>query len=154
MCQENRYFVKNMLLLKNPQFLPNHLRNFVKKWGFDEDLILTKFRNDWVKIVDFLIKAYFWPSPETTVTQCKYYILTSLYIHILWLPLCSKWIVWNLYYNGNYFTNSNFIGNRTNVSKCKQCGTKAKQGFNDSNLNVIRIQRMDHLPTIGAFPKS
>ena len=22
--QENRYFVKNMLLLKNPQFLPNH----------------------------------------------------------------------------------------------------------------------------------
>ena len=22
--QENQYFVKNMLLLKNPQFLPNH----------------------------------------------------------------------------------------------------------------------------------
>ena len=30
--QENQYFVKNMLLLKNPQFLPNH-NEILKKWG-------------------------------------------------------------------------------------------------------------------------
>ena len=49
---------KNMLLLKNPQFLPNHYET-LSKWGTHEYLIWTKFRNDWVKIVDFLIKAKF-----------------------------------------------------------------------------------------------
>ena len=29
-CQENRYFVKNMLLLKNPQFLSNHYKTLAK----------------------------------------------------------------------------------------------------------------------------
>ena len=48
---------KNMLLLKNPQFLPNHFETLTKG-STHEDLILTKFRNDWIKIVDFLIKAY------------------------------------------------------------------------------------------------
>ena len=43
---------KNMLLLKNQQFLPNHRET------------LTKFRDDWVKIVDFLKKAYFCLSPD------------------------------------------------------------------------------------------
>ena len=47
-----------MLLLKNPQFLPNHYE-FLSKCGTNEYLILTKIRNDWVKIVDFLIKAHF-----------------------------------------------------------------------------------------------
>ena len=47
-----------MLLFKNPQFLPNHYV-FLSKSGTNEYLILTKIRNDWVKIVDFLIKAYF-----------------------------------------------------------------------------------------------
>ena len=56
--QENQYFVKNMLLLKNPQFFTN------------EYLIFTKFRNDWVKIVDVLIKAYFWQSIDSPDTQC------------------------------------------------------------------------------------
>ena len=46
-----------MLSLKNSQFLPNHYETLSK--GTHENLILTKFRNDWVKIVDFLIKAYF-----------------------------------------------------------------------------------------------
>ena len=41
-----------MRLLKNPQFLPNHYEN-LSKWGSYEDLILTKFRNDWAKIEDF-----------------------------------------------------------------------------------------------------
>ena len=37
-----------MLLLKNQQFLPNHYET-LSKLGTYEDLILTKFRNDWVK---------------------------------------------------------------------------------------------------------
>ena len=49
--------VKNMLLLKNLQFLPDHYETLTKE-GTQENLILTKFHNDWVKIVDFLIKAY------------------------------------------------------------------------------------------------
>ena len=47
-----------MLLLKNPQFLSDHYKILTKE-GTHEDLILTKFRNDRVKIVDFLVKAYF-----------------------------------------------------------------------------------------------
>ena len=69
MYQENQYFVKNMLLLKNPQFLPNHYK-FLWKWGTHDYLIFTKFRNDWDKIVDFLIKAYFWQSIDSPDTQC------------------------------------------------------------------------------------
>ena len=46
-----------MLLLKNPQFLPNHYKTWSKQ-GTHGYLILTKFRKDWVKIVDFPIKAY------------------------------------------------------------------------------------------------
>ena len=49
---------QNMLLLKNPQFLPDHYETLTKG-GTHEDLIQTKFRNDRVKIADFLIKAYF-----------------------------------------------------------------------------------------------
>ena len=47
-----------MLLLKNPQFLPDHYKILTKE-GTDEDLILTKFRNDRVKIVDFFSKSIF-----------------------------------------------------------------------------------------------
>ena len=39
--------------------------------GTHEYLIFTKFRNDLVKIVDFLIKAYFWQSIDSPDTQCK-----------------------------------------------------------------------------------
>ena len=49
---------KNMLLLKNLQFLLNHYET-LSQYGIHEYLIVTKFRNDWIKIVDFLIKAYF-----------------------------------------------------------------------------------------------
>ena len=47
-----------MLLLKNPQFFPNHYENW-SKCGTNENLILTKIHKDWVKIVDLLIKANF-----------------------------------------------------------------------------------------------
>ena len=48
---------KNMLLLKNPQFSPNHYETLSKQ-GTHEDLILSKFHNDWVKIVNLLLLAY------------------------------------------------------------------------------------------------
>ena len=47
-----------MLLLKNPQFLYDHYEILTKE-GTHEGHILTKFRNDQIKILDFLIKAYF-----------------------------------------------------------------------------------------------
>ena len=51
--------MKNILLrIKNPQLIPKHYEN-LSKCGTNEYLILTKFRNDWVKFVDFSIKAYF-----------------------------------------------------------------------------------------------
>ena len=58
MSQEFLESVKNMLLPKNLQFLPDHYETLTKE-GTHEDLILTKFCNDLVNIVDFLIKAYF-----------------------------------------------------------------------------------------------
>ena len=54
-----------MLLLKNPQFLPNHCKTMLKQ-ATHEYLIL----NDWIKIVDFLIKAYFWLSPDSPLHVC------------------------------------------------------------------------------------
>ena len=57
--KENVDLLKNMLLLKYPQFLPNHFESR-SKWGTHKYLILTELRNDWLKIGDFLIKAYFW----------------------------------------------------------------------------------------------
>ena len=47
-----------MPLLKNPQFLSDHYEILTKE-GTHKDLILTKFRNDPVKIVEFLVKTYF-----------------------------------------------------------------------------------------------
>ena len=44
--------------IKKSTILTDHYEILTKE-GTHEDLILTKFRNDRVKIVDFLIKAYF-----------------------------------------------------------------------------------------------
>ena len=71
---------KNMLLLKNSQFLPNHSETLLK-YSSHEYPILAKFRNDWVKIVDFLIKAYFclslnWPHSQCTLLENYYFLLT------------------------------------------------------------------------------
>ena len=52
-----------MLLLKNPQFLPNDYETR-SKFSSHEYLILTEFHNHWVKIVDFLIKAYVLPKSK------------------------------------------------------------------------------------------
>ena len=69
MAQANVDFDKNMLLLKNAQFLPDHYET-LSKLGTHEYLIVSKFRDDWVKIVDFLIKAYFRQSIDSPGTQC------------------------------------------------------------------------------------
>ena len=47
---------------------------FIKK-----STILSKFRNDWVKNVDFLIKAYFWVSPVSPIPVC---IATVYFINL------------------------------------------------------------------------
>ena len=71
-----------MLLLKNPQFYPNHYET-LSKWGPNEDFIFTKFRYDWVKIVDFLIKAYLWQSIDSPGTQCTVYEILAKNIIII-----------------------------------------------------------------------
>ena len=48
--------MKNMFLLKESTFFAKLLRNSVKMRYVH---VSSEFRNDWVKIVDFLIKAYF-----------------------------------------------------------------------------------------------
>ena len=48
-----------MLLLKNPKILPNHYETW-SKLVTHELVMEIKFRNDRVKIVDFLLIAYFW----------------------------------------------------------------------------------------------
>ena len=40
---------------------------------------MAKFRNDRVKIVDFLVKANFCPSPDSTVTHCMFFFSILLY---------------------------------------------------------------------------
>ena len=45
-------FIEDMLLLKDPQFLPNDYETR-SKFRTHEYFIQTEFRNHWVKIVDF-----------------------------------------------------------------------------------------------------
>ena len=46
---------KKYAFIKKSTIFTKSLQYFIKR----KCLILTKFRNDWVKIVDFLINAYF-----------------------------------------------------------------------------------------------
>ena len=62
-----------MLLLKNPQFLRNHNETW-SKCGTHGLFIFTKFCNDCIKIVDFLIKAYFWIFLKFGATNCTPYL--------------------------------------------------------------------------------
>ena len=56
MCDaKNGQKIKSM---QNPQFLSNHYET-QSKLGTQEYGFLTEFCNDWVKIADFLLKAYF-----------------------------------------------------------------------------------------------
>ena len=49
-----------MLLMKNPQFLPNQADILPSEFIHWTD-ILTKFHNNWTKIVDFLVIASYFP---------------------------------------------------------------------------------------------
>ena len=49
-----------MLLIKNPQFLPNQADILPSEFVQWMD-ILTKFHNNWTKIVDFLVIAFYFP---------------------------------------------------------------------------------------------
>ena len=49
-----------MLLMKNPQFLPNQADILPSEFIHWTD-ILTKFHNNWTKIVDFLVIAFYFP---------------------------------------------------------------------------------------------
>ena len=62
---------RNMLLLKNPQFLPNNYGT-LSKWSAHEWVISTKCHNYWVKIVDFLIKPNFQLSPDSPIPVCNH----------------------------------------------------------------------------------
>ena len=59
-----------MLLLKNPQFLRNHNETWSKCSTLGL-FIFTKFCNDCIKIVYFLIKAYFWGFLKFGVPYCS-----------------------------------------------------------------------------------
>ena len=69
-CPLNEQNSKNMLLLKIHKFYPI-ITKLCQNEVLHENLILTKFRNDWVKIVDFLLKAYFCLSPDLHVSECS-----------------------------------------------------------------------------------
>ena len=72
---------RHILLLKNPQFLPNSFETW-SKGPLYQSVKLSKSQKNWVKIVDFLIRAYFW-----ALRQFRVYILyitkNDLKSHIL-----------------------------------------------------------------------
>ena len=52
--QKKLNWLKNCLLVKNPQFLSNEA-NIQATLPTHELIILSKFRRDWKEIVDFLV---------------------------------------------------------------------------------------------------
>ena len=63
-----------MILLKNPQFLRNRYETWSKCGTTHELRIFIKFCNDCIKIVDFLVKVYFWVILNFGATYCMYQI--------------------------------------------------------------------------------
>ena len=59
--QKKLYWPKNILLIKNPQFYSD-LAEILLMLPTHELIKLTKFDDDWTKIVDFLLVVYFWVS--------------------------------------------------------------------------------------------
>ena len=55
---QKKLLAKKLAYNKNPQFIPNNaeIQEIVPT---HELVILTKFHNNWIKIVDFLLLAYF-----------------------------------------------------------------------------------------------
>ena len=72
-----------MFLLKNPQFLRNHNETW-SKCGTHGLFIFTKFCNDCIKIVDFLIKAYFWGFLKFGAPYCTRCAIQNWTISFSW----------------------------------------------------------------------
>ena len=53
-------------------------------------LILTKFRNYWVKNLDFIIKAYFWVSPDSLGTHCSKFNQVLIFKTVSFRPEISN----------------------------------------------------------------
>ena len=103
---------KNMLLLKNPQFLRNHNETW-SKCGTHGLFIFTKFCNDCIKIVDFLIKAYFWGFLKFGAPYCNIYIFSSKIIvyqenfyHLMFQIRVSDSQNWYFYFKNLLLTHS------------------------------------------------
>ena len=70
--QEKMRLAQKLANNKNPQFLPNHA-DIKAILPTHELVIFTKFHKDWVKIMDFSIKACFWVSNIffASVSSCE-----------------------------------------------------------------------------------
>ena len=73
-----------MLLLKNPQFLPNDYE-IKYSWVL---FFLTEFHNHWVKIVDFLIKAFVLWSLNRAAQVCKCLSIKRGAVTKIHFPIC------------------------------------------------------------------
>ena len=80
-----------MVLMKNPQFLPNQAQTLAILHNH-EMVILTKFHINWMKIVDFSLIPYFRTSPIFYFSPSTYTLLYYLVVHFIYwdLYLCSK----------------------------------------------------------------
>ena len=87
---------RNMLLIKNPQFSPNFY-DTLSKYPTHELVILAKCHKNWVKIVDFLLIAYFWACGQFRWTIL--YVYNCRYLHVKTI-LCNN--VWSSQICFNY----------------------------------------------------
>ena len=71
--QPNWDLPRNMPLIKNPQFLSNFAQTF-RDWSSNGLVNLSKFEQNWTKIVDFSLMAYFLASLNWGVRACKFLI--------------------------------------------------------------------------------
>ena len=99
-------FNVHMLLLKNLKFLTNYYKTRSKSSTY-EYLILTEFHNHWVKIVDFLIKAYVyyeslnWGAQVCTL-RMRVWFSYLLYLVLIWQSSKSVHFEENPFYRNQF----------------------------------------------------
>ena len=81
--QKERYWPQNWLLMKNLQFLSN-FHETLSKDHINEIVNWTKFGQDWIKIVDFLLIANFEASTVlyASVSKKKHYFCSYQFLQI------------------------------------------------------------------------
>ena len=86
------YWPRNKLLFKNPQFYPinTKLCRNTNKVHLRTSFWRSFVSNDWAKIVDFSIKAYFWFSTDSPGTHCNIYVMgvTKEVLHPVIFLIC------------------------------------------------------------------